>query len=717
MRGSQKFWSGVGLALAVLIWFGTWVYIEREGFTVPQNEQWNITMDVVLAAQDGTLGLQDLWVWNDIHNVFLPMMFSAVSSTLTDWNLLYEVRIGFVFLTLTLLLVADGVRRENSDIWLYVLPVLTLFLLALRQRSNLIWGFTAIQWFMSGFWAVLVIWVFAMMRTGWLSLALQIVFATLSIFSSFSAIVLLPLWLLFFWIKGYRWQHGVVWLAFFAAVMGMVVPLYVGNSGGELGSESLWNHATFFMSLMSGVFAPNPSPMAYQLYSVFFILGFGLWLFLLLDILRTRQWQSVTFFLMLNFYGLGGALLTTLGRTLLINWGGAQSRLLTLTLYFWVGLIAIAFHYLWRNRQHWSRVPVALVVLILVGGVVRSNWGMWTLPRHQGVYGVGISTQDEMEQCYWAYQASGGEACVTLFHGRGAGNLFERIDILFERGLTVYADYDGYNRAQMRLPQLFMSESDKLIISAPAPQQHVAHITHYDFYADGDVQLSAGQVLRVMTATDDIAPELQSTVAHVLTGQETDIDQLEAFLRMNTRVWYVRGADVATHDTLIFDWLLDHYTMTVIQGGGWNTTVYEDVFLFQRKPQTLYQFGDAVSLQDWRMTSDYQQTACGDITLDMLWYAEQDGAEQYSLALVLIDANGALVARSDDAPGGYTTTLWQQDNFYFAQDRLPFCDLESGSYALLMSLSPSGETDALTVTNANGDVLESLIYLTNIEVQ
>lgn len=716
----------LSIALILAVWLTVVVYTEQNGLTFPQNEGWTIVMSTATASADGTLQFRDLLRRNEVHIVFFPLLTTAINARLTDWNLLVELRIGLVLLTATFLLMADVYRRHDRDALWYGLPLLALLLFTPLQDANLLWQFTSLQWFYQPFFFLVALWGFMVLPPTFLGLLWVMVFSFGSIMSSAGGLALLPLFTLILWMRGYRIKHYALWLAFAGVLLFIWMTRIVGGSSADsAGSASIQIMLLNWVSLFGDVFMPhvlNGVPIEYYWF-IFWVGGLSA-LFFVAERWRSGEIKQTALWVALLGYGAGTTLMIAIGRSYNDSGGvPLSSRLLTMALFVWLGLVGLAVDYVRKHREkllqfRLSSVPVwwSVALLLWIGFLgARSTAIHFDADRGQGF--LGHFTVAEGEQCYWGYFVSYGETCGNYVNKLGIGAVKEQLDDLFTRRWAMYSDYAGFNRAVTNMPDLF-KPTDKVIISAEEALQHVRDVTDYDVRLNRQVNLNRDQLMRIGGEDMDFVPELATTsLYNITTPDEAALDSLRQFVQMTDRVWYMRGHTETDFDRTYRAVLEEQFTPVRMDGGDWNTTVYEDVTLYLREPSPAYWFGEDIGLESWRVVNS-SPYPCERLPLEMLWYADTDISETYSLALVLVDDAGLPVVRYDNAPGGYTTQLWREGTFYPASDDFDLlCEPElGGRYDLLMGVYLSGTDEALPITTTDGAPLGDLLYLTTIEI-
>lgn len=130
----------------------------RYSVNIPFWDQW-MYVNLVDKWNHGTLGFYDLWVQHNEHRILVPKFVQLVMSSITGWNIRFEVVMNFAFALTTFGLMVALLRRTFSRATpiLLIVPVVALLLFSPMQYINWIWGFQ-LAWFLSVTAVVACVW-------------------------------------------------------------------------------------------------------------------------------------------------------------------------------------------------------------------------------------------------------------------------------------------------------------------------------------------------------------------------------------------------------------------------------------------------------------------------------------------------------------------------------------------------------------------------------
>ena len=706
-------------------------YVGQFAMSFPRWDQHETTIEAVEGMLDGDLTFATLAQSNYGHRIIPPLLTSALLAPLTDWNLIVEAYVGYTLLIGVYVSLVFTLRHVNTPRpWLAAL-VVSVVVFSLRQRTNLIWSFNALQWFYMEMFIALTGWAFITRRVGWVGLGLTALFTALTVSASGGGLALLPLVLVLMWHRGYRrsW-HFVAWVGF--AVLTFWLFSY-GQAPGEDTVSPLQVQPVanfwFMTTWISSAFLPLPNTTPRIVHLLVAGAGVGLVALNAVLLIRTRGAgdRAVVWMAFLVGYALVSGVMTMLGRSD-VWWAGAQSRLYSMSVFFWVavGVSAVTVLDRWRGGLRWLN---ATALTLIVFGQVVVAVVQWTAPNPEGL--VGNLRRERDERCYWTYLIDRSPTCLNTLDRWGISKLVPAWENLWERRLTVYAAYDDMNPVSAQMPDVYLP-GEAVVVSGPQPYQQVRAVTFQDWRVPGRLMVEPpfapfvqavppGDLLRIMAADVPANPALFESAGTVVAGDDPTAAMLAdfaAFVRMEPRVWALRAASPDDFDAAYREVLAETHMPVPIAGVHWRTTGYEDVTLWLRQPTEAARFGDDFVLEDWRITTPTTVNACATLEVETIWRTDAPLPENYSLALVLADADGIGAARTDANPAGYTTGVLEPGVQYAGtNDLLVACETPPGDYNLLLGVYEPGTGAALPGAWADGRDGGDLLYLMGITVE
>ena len=125
-----------------------------------------------------------------------------------------------------------------------------------------------------------------------------------------------------------------------------------------------------------------------------------------------------------------------------------------------------------------------------------------------------------------------------------------------------------------------------------------------------------------------------------------------------------------------------------------------------------------MQLYDWSLLDSVDVQPCQDVTVESWWQLENEDNTPYTLSIILADDDGdGQLARTPSVPANVFTSDWVANKYYRDHSVLQIpCEIETGSYPLLLGFVKTISGEELTLRYFSGDVIGSLTYLTTLHV-
>ena len=167
--------------------------IDRLAVNIPFQDDWDM-LPVVTKWRAGTLSAGDFWQQHSEHRVAGLKAFVWTIGSVTDFDVIAQMYVGFIFVAITLVLVGDLLRISAKDhqfsSMAFTLPASSLLLFSLVQQENWFWATASLQLSLLNLCTVMLVWVFTRWPDYWRSLTLAAGCAVLAMFTEVSGQVL-----------------------------------------------------------------------------------------------------------------------------------------------------------------------------------------------------------------------------------------------------------------------------------------------------------------------------------------------------------------------------------------------------------------------------------------------------------------------------------------------------------------------------------------------
>lgn len=359
-------WGAALLPPAALLYI-----VNRFGILVPYWDHWDFVL-ILEKWQAGTLSLADLMRPHNAHRLLFPYLIMLGLAILTGWEVAYELLVNLVLGACIALLWAvlfwRAAAHDRIALRLWLPFAVSLATFSMLQWRNWLWGWQ-LQIFLMV--AAVLLAVVLMFRPGggWRSFCGSGAAAFVACYSFGAGIVLWPAMLVGILLeheRPNRWKRVVGWCILGAGTVGLFLlvagvprraPSFPDPDYTELGYTLFFLGATGAgIGGFSGAVALGAG-----------IVALPLFVMVAAPLLRDRQWSSVAApFVTLALFGVGAAFLTMLGRGHDGLHGATESRYTSLTLPFWIALIALLAMGQRRQPSLW-RLPVVLAIVLGIG--------------------------------------------------------------------------------------------------------------------------------------------------------------------------------------------------------------------------------------------------------------------------------------------------------------------------------------------------------------
>ena len=326
------------LSLApVMMWF---ILISQYGYNVPRKDEWASTVNIGIAAHDGTLSMAELFAPHGEHRILTHKLLVALLTITTDLNLQIEKYITVLLIAGTSLVLFKFFPRQHRDIACLCLLPFNLLLFNIKAEQIFFFAF-------GDTWAFLVVFVcltivlLTKCQLGAGTLLLAGLSGFCATFSMAGGMLIWPIGLIGIVMKKYRdWRYYVIW--------GALSLIAILSYFHRLNPVSPTERTTDPVKVLkfSLLYLSNPWLSAYRprFAAAIAILGILIILVAIIVILvATRDWSLLSPWLMLVFFCMGTAALTAYGRYQLDGYIGAfSSRYCIVAALFWCSCLALA---------------------------------------------------------------------------------------------------------------------------------------------------------------------------------------------------------------------------------------------------------------------------------------------------------------------------------------------------------------------------------------
>ncbi|NJL93301.1 MAG: hypothetical protein HC915_05995 [Anaerolineae bacterium] len=368
--------------------------MDTYGRQVPIYDQWQTSVFVAVAAENGTLDFEQLLARHNGHRIFFTNLITLGATWFTDWNTDWELWVNLPLALGNLALLVALFWRQAPDLLPLALVPFSALVFSLYQDISWTTAFQS-QWHIVTLFFLAALLVLTSQPPGWWAwggAAWLSVGATFSFGSGFTAWPILGVVL---WLVGYRQPvHYLLW----AALGALNIWLYFQGDSSQAGLQaSALDDPGLHLRYVLAFFG---SPLGYRnLDAAAWIGAVGLGLFavhiLWLWHHSQQNWAALAPWLAIGAYVFGLANSTGLSRV-----GGRESELYIAlsqrytqaSVFFWAALLALVLlvgRAFWRESRRWQRAVVyGQVILGVMGALLYLRTNAWSLQYQHDLYGT-----------------------------------------------------------------------------------------------------------------------------------------------------------------------------------------------------------------------------------------------------------------------------------------------------------------------------------------
>ncbi len=672
MRNERHF---IFLLLSLIPIYLVYIYIDTYGKNFPTNDQWLDPINIAVAAQDGSLTLDDITRVYYGHRAVFTNAFTALLSYATHWQVKYELYLSFTLAIGRLVLAVLIFRAFSPPQWV----LLPFSMLIFSAYQYLVWlsGIYSVWHFVS-FFSLAAVWVLVQFPVGWRPLIAAAALAVCATFSQGSGVVTFPILMFTLWMFGYRkWTFYAFWLG----VMLITLGLYFYNSdigvGGEtsdtaanINLKAPWILLKFVLAFLGNPFTyhlDTELPMYIGLIGVILLVGnmIALWL-------PEKNWKLIAPWLTLAGYASSIAVTVYLTRYREDRFIYAiEQRYALVSTSFWLAFVATLALTFRRQANSWKQILLAangLFAFVLVILYIQANlWNVQvTAFRYQYVLGEAFPPQ---ETCLLNFPLYRNFACIE--GSVPLGDASE--DDIYRLAYYELALFKNQQQEIDILPENYRAGSP-VILETPSRWMN-AYLRRW--YLPDEAHL--------FHVAPEAADSLQVPLTPMVAGYSEETTQLlDDFVGDAETVWYVRTREV--DEASAYETLTQlGYLPTVIPSGDFRYNTELFVVRYERQPDELAEherFGGFLSLQ-YLSYSEEKFAPCQTVTVKSWWKADSIPTANYGLHLQLVDSEGNLLVETASGLTPVPTLLWTPDLYYLDERSLTLpCDLPAGEYHL-----------------------------------
>jgi hypothetical protein len=376
------------------------IYIFLFGLNIPFLDQWEV-VSLLEKKQQGLLTLSDLFAQHNEHRPFFPRLIWIALSTFTHYNINIQLWMNlflaistFVFFVNRSAITWKRLGVQNSS---FFIPLISLLVFNLGQRESWLQGIQTIMFL--GI-ACVVLGLFLLAEdVSWFHFVGAILLGVIATFSMANGLLYWPVGLMVVWVAPARHSRIVRSLLWIISSL-LCIGLFLTNwrSSGQLHLTYTFTHPfEWFIWLLD--FLGSPLMTLWYVAWIFGLISIGLYVLIIIQLVRTNQWQPLVSYFAVAFFILLTAFSVSLGRMEMGLRQAVVPRYLTMSAWYWASLLTmlpVIDMKVQYQRVLYLFFTVSLICLT-IGGGWRGYVSLYEriLPAYQAVKS-GQTVSDEM---------------------------------------------------------------------------------------------------------------------------------------------------------------------------------------------------------------------------------------------------------------------------------------------------------------------------------
>lgn len=361
------------LAIAPAILLIGW--ISHYAVNVPSGDEW-VMVPLFEKWHNHQLTFRDLFQQHNEHRIPIPKLIYLAFAELTNWDLRAEMFFSvalcagtsagiYVLLRRTL----GGPPRQLLLLW----AAANLLIFSPTQAQNWLWGFQ-LQMFIPNLCLVMTLVILTSDSRWWRRFGASVFLIALATFSFGNGLLLWPVIALFLVLRGESKWRIAAWLLAFASVIALYFPGYYRVPRPQPVTGNWLDYLEYFLVFIGGALARGRDGQLLLGAMMTGAVALAVYAAIFVHFLRARgeALRHAAPWLALGPYVIGSAALAAYSR---VNWGPKQaldSRYVTSSIYFYLGLIVLAAIAMRGTGHRGPRVAGALSVTktVIINAVV-----------------------------------------------------------------------------------------------------------------------------------------------------------------------------------------------------------------------------------------------------------------------------------------------------------------------------------------------------------
>ena len=359
--------------------------IHTLGVNIPQSDELDFIPFVKTFLDGGTWWKDSHFLQHYDHRLIIPSLILLASVALSDWNITYQMYLGWSFILVSLVVIYALLKKTDSRLTWLMIPIAAIMFNA-GQYGAFLWGLASIIFFLTSVTVFLIVYFINKINNNKTALIFSILFAIVASFTQFYGLLVWVMGIFgLLYLDKMKKTSFLVWVSSGIVVISLYYTNYVSNSWKGIQFSTLFTYdgleyVLLFLSngLVTHLRQLMPLQIMISIGMILLIIGTPIYFkFKKLETKKIMPW------IQLGLFGLFAAVVTELGRFGVV--GPVASRYMAIAAIPQIAVVVIGtivflhlYDHLTNSRKKlFVKIFFSILILIMILGISSSYYSGW----------------------------------------------------------------------------------------------------------------------------------------------------------------------------------------------------------------------------------------------------------------------------------------------------------------------------------------------------
>ena len=319
------------------------------------------------------------------HRLIIPGLILLVSVALSDWNIIYQMYLGWSFITVSIIVIYALLKKTDGKLTWLTIPIAAIMFNA-GQYGAFLWGLAAIIFFLTSATIILTVYFINKIDHNKIALIPAILFAVIASFTQFYGLLV---WVIgvfgLLYLEKTKKPSLMLWIASGIVVISLYYTNYVHNSWKGIQFPTLFTYdgiEYILLFLSNGLIVHLRQLLALQMVIstgiILLVIGTPIYL-----TFKKTEIKKIVPWIQLGLFGLFAAVITELGRLGVV--GPVASRYMAISVIPQIAAVVIGTIIFLRiydrltnnHRKSLAKILFSILISIIILGISSSYYSGW----------------------------------------------------------------------------------------------------------------------------------------------------------------------------------------------------------------------------------------------------------------------------------------------------------------------------------------------------